>query len=76
MYAIAHCNGNDGVFSEWYIDERDISDLEEAKSKARQLRANNPISNGWFANVAVLSDNGNGKVLYTGMPYQLRDVPS
>lgn len=66
LYAIAHRNGTGGVFSSWYIDERDIPTLEEARKKRKQFREEHPASNGWYADVAILTDNGNGEPLPEG----------
>lgn len=66
MYAIAHRNGTGGVFSDWYIDERDIPTLDEALEKRKQFRQDHPQSDGWYANVAVIDNNGYGEPLPEG----------
>jgi len=57
MYQVAHRNGQ-GIYSDYYIDISDIPTLSEAKQKAREFRAANPASNGWYAIISVLDNDG------------------
>lgn len=67
MYAIAHRNGCGGVFSSWYIDERNIPTLKEAKEKRKEFRRTHPEQYmGWYADVAIIDNNGYGDPLPEG----------
>lgn len=63
MYAIVHRNGTDGVYSSWYVDEKNIPTIEEAKEKRKQFRQSHPESNGWLAHIRIKDKNGYGELV-------------
>lgn len=63
MYAIVHRNGTDGIYSNWYIDEKDIPTLEEAIQKRKEFRKTHPRSDGWWAHIRIKDGNGYGELV-------------